>query len=697
MIAKKNQSKHFKYLTPYLIPVLTGLIILFLGFVDSTASLTRIDPEYVCLLNGLNVSTLQFGNIGFTDSPGTPFLVVSGILIRIVHLFFGKGAIVDDVVLRPDFYIQVSSLVLLLFSLFLFIWGGKKILHSTKSIFATVAIQSSLLLSPICLTLQVRYNMDRLIPLLVFVFAVYTILYLYNSISSKKYAVISGIIMGIGFITKFNFIVLTIIPIFILMSYKDWLRYIGAFTVSAFISFLPIIDKFQNVKRFISRLLFYEGSYGQGKEGVFNLNLFSGLFNKVPALNISFTFLLLISVIIVLIYLFNRKRKKEDFKKIAFLFGFVVASFFVIILVSKNFKNYYLAPVLSLSGIVLFLLWKLIMGNWKPNKTVKVLIGFLFVTALTIPTFIKIKSEITLKKNRLKDKVETAAFIENNIKDDDYIFLEPTWMSGVMIEDGLMYGLSYVADKNDFSDVYLKYYPNVLSYEGDYKPIKHFRTKDAKIDRIFTKQNTVFLYSTPRRKTEKLKKELTRQANLVNVKTKFDTVFINQKNKDMFIKVSFNKLYDLNKLPVKTHSFFNNMEENRVDWKQNALVNEKSFSGAFSSKIQHGNKYSSTFQIDLEEENYEQITAVIISSKYFQTNNKNSARLMIEVTNKKNELLKYPVFCTDYFDIINEWGDFYYKIYLPKKYRDAQKINIYFYNSSKHSVFIDDILIDLHS
>ncbi|VAW20170.1 hypothetical protein MNBD_BACTEROID01-312 [hydrothermal vent metagenome] len=41
------------------------------------------------------------------------------------------------------------------------------------------------------LSLQIRYSADRLLPLLVFIFAVVTILYLYKSIGSRKYALYS--------------------------------------------------------------------------------------------------------------------------------------------------------------------------------------------------------------------------------------------------------------------------------------------------------------------------------------------------------------------------------------------------------------------------------------------------------------------------------------------------------------------------
>ena len=53
---------------------------------------SRIDPEYVYLINGLNCGIFKFPRIGHMDHPGTPFQFFTGICIRFIHLFFGKGS-----------------------------------------------------------------------------------------------------------------------------------------------------------------------------------------------------------------------------------------------------------------------------------------------------------------------------------------------------------------------------------------------------------------------------------------------------------------------------------------------------------------------------------------------------------------------------------------------------------------------------
>ncbi|WP_167609841.1 hypothetical protein [Maribellus sediminis] len=674
------------------LPLITVSSIYFISAPDFPASITRIDPEFVCLLNGLNVSLLKIHNIGFTDSPGTPFLVLSGILLRIVHFLFGSDSIIDDVLSRPDYYIESASYVLLVITLILMVWGGNKVHRSTQSTAAMLLIQSTIIISPICFYLQVRFNMDRISPLLVFVFAVYTISYLYNSISSNRFAILSGIILGIGFITKFNFVVLTIIPVLMLPPFKYWLKYAAAFIVSAFISFLPIIDKFQDVKRFLSSLFFNKGSYGTGEEGIASFDLIIKSFKNASQLNLSFVLISCLAFVVLVIYLI--KKKKDNKKRIGFLMGYFIAIALIIVLASKNYKNYYLAPVLGLSGTSLFLVWEYFKRFIEQKKCLKMVILFVLISVLSLPTLFKMNQQIALKKKNNAYRNETVNYIKNHIDATDYLFLEPTWKTGAMVEDALLYGVSYVAGRNDFTPYYLKHYPRVLSFEGTDRPIKHFRTKDAKIYEILNESNTMYLFSGSGRNTKKLMQELEKNAKLVGMSTDFDTTFVNTNNDERLIKATFNPALDQNKQIIQK-TYFNNMEASPEAWKQQGLSSEKSFSGTMSDVIKKGDKYGSTFHLKADTVMENPITALEFSCKYLQESEQNGARLIIEITNKDGNVLRQAVFCSDYSLKSNTWNDFQYKLYLTPKFQQVNELKVYFYNSKKVAVYIDDITVSL--
>jgi len=667
-----------------------GIYFILLTRIDSPASLTRIDPEYLCLLNGLNVSIFRFDNIGYTDLPGTPFLVLTGIFIRIIHLFCGKGSILDDVILRPDYYLQGASYLLILVTILAFIWGGIKIYRATGNWFALIVLQASFLLSPVTLSLQVRYNADRFLPLLVFVFAVYTLLYLVQSINSRKYALCSGIILGIGCITKFNFIALTILPVFLFVSFKDWLIYGVSFMGSSFLSFLPIIGKFQNVKRFITGLAQNQGPYGQGGKQMFNLEAMFHNLKEITALNEGFTILIILTVITLVLFLFRRKTR-EDRKKVWFLFGFLVASAIEIIMVSKHFKNYYLVPVLGFSGLVFYILWDC---SFRRKKISGIGVGGMVLLLFIALSITKMTEHTKITRSKKEARIKTVTRYKEIIQPSDYLLFEPAWISGPSHINGLLFGISYVADKNDFTETYLKQYPNVLTYEGDDRPIKHFRTIDADIGQIFREGNRVYLFSTPGRNTHRVIKELERQAKKVNSRVITNTVFVNDANHDKIIKATFRQIDD--SIAYTTTATLNDMEKEYPNWKQNALTEEWAYSGSKSSKIQKGDKSSPVYRNDSLPQIAENLNSIVVSCMYFQPGTKNNTRLIVELINPDEERFWYPVFCIDYFKEVDNWAGFNYKMYVPKKFRTAEKLNVYFYNASKEAVYIDDFEVEIY-
>ncbi len=700
---ERNQTMTFKiktdtslgnFLMSLVLPLLMVFYLLYLGAANGQFSLTGIDGEYVYILNGLNISTLQFDNIGFTDHPGTPFLVLIGMFLRLAHLLFGHGNIIDDVIARPDFYIKVCSMFMLGLSSLVLIWGGKKILDKTGNITALFFIQGTYFLSEIVLSMQLRLIVDRLLPLVAFIFSVYTVLFLYNKISEKKFAILSGLILGFGFIAKFSFVVLAFIPPLIL-NRRNWIRYGWYFLIAAFLSFLPVIDKFGNAKKFILQLILNKGTYGVGERGILDADMLYSTLAKLYYFGENFVWFFALALVSIIVFLLRTKGKKENRKKALFLVGFLIASILMAIMVSKNFKDYYLIPTLGVSGLVTFLALQFFSFYFKLNKLIQSLLaiavfGFLFIPIIGDLNAFK---EVTAQKRQAR--LETKSFIDKNIGANNYWFLEPGWISGPFEANGLLWGISYVADKNDFTENYMNLNPKILTYEGDNKPIKHFRTKDADIESIFKEGNFVYLFSTPGRKTERLLIELEKQARMVNMNILPDTVFVNQQNKDMLIKTGFKSITGSVNSKTNSISYFNNFEEQNEYWSQNALVKDKSFSGSVSSKIQLGDKTSPIFDIDPTTIISGKLSALIISCKYFQPNFKNNTRVIIEVSGKKSNRFWYPVYCSDYFDKINEWDNFNYKIYLPENLKDANHIRVYFYNNSKNEVYLDDISIEL--
>lgn len=672
------------------LPLLMVFYLLYLGAANGHFSLTGIDGEYVYLLNGLNISTLQFDNIGFTDHPGTPFLVLIGMFLRLAHLLFGQGNIIDDVIARPDFYIKVCSMFMLGLSTLVLIWGGKKILDETRSITALFFIQGTYFLSEIVLSMQLRLIVDRLLPLVAFIFSVYTVLFLYNKISEKKFAILSGLILGFGFIAKFSFVVLAFIPPLIL-NRRNWIRYCWYFLIAAFLSFLPVIDKFGNAKKFILQLILNKGTYGVGERGILDADMLYSTLAKLYNFGENFVWFFALALVSIMVFLLRAKGKKENRKKAAFLVGFLIASILMGIMVSKNFKNYYLIPTLGVSGLVTFLALQFFSFYFRLNKLTRSLLAIAVFGFLFIPIIgdLNVFKEVTEQKRQAR--LETKSFIDENIGTNNYWFLEPGWISGPFEANGLLWGISYVADKNDFTENYMNLNPKILTYEGDNKPIKHFRTKDAEIEKIFREETPVYMFTTQGLRTHLLQQELKNQAEALQLGVAFDTIFTNAANNDRIIKVSFQQLNDI--VSFVSTTMFNDLENEYPYWKQNAISKELAFSGENSTKIKHGQKYSSTFELNTTNTIQGEINSINVQAKIFQEKRDTPFIMILEIVDKNGDKFGHTVFCSDYLNLQNEWEDFEYKIFVPKKYKYSKLIKLFFKNGDKKPVFIDDLRI----
>ncbi len=681
------------FLISLILPIFMVFYLLYLGAADGHKSLTGIDGEYVYLLNGLNISTFQFKNIGFTDHPGTPFLVLTGVFIKLSHLLFGQGNIIDDVITRPDFYLKACSMFMLGLSSLILIWGGKKIIDKTKSITAMIFIQGTYFLSEIVLSMQLRFIVDRLLPLVAFIFSVYTILFLYNEISERKYAIFSGLILGFGFIAKFNFVVIAFIPPLIL-NYKYWIRYVSSFLIAAFLSFLPVIDKFGNAKKFILQLFLNKGTYGGGERGIIDSEMFLSTFGKLYEYGENFLCFFAFALASVFLYLLFKKGKKENRKKALFFAGFLVASILMVIMISKNFKSYYLIPTLGISGIATFLALQFLSYYSKLNKLLQTFIAIVVFGYLFIPIIGDLNNFKEFTKQKQKERLETRRFIDNNIASGNFWFLEPGWISGPFEINGLLWGISYVAGKNDFTENYMKLNPCILTYEGDNRPIKHFRTRDAEIDKIFNENTPVYLFSTPGRRTHLLQQELTNQSESLNLKVSYDTIYTNNENNDRVIKASFHQKHDT--VTCTAITTFNNLEGEYPFWKQNSVTEELAYSSNKSSKINREYRSSPVYRKDSIPQFTDNLNSIVVSCKYFQIGKKNRTRLVIDLININEERFLYTVPCRDYFNKLETWDDFEYKLYVPKRFRGTESLNTYFYNTSKEAVYLDDIKVTLN-
>ena len=530
-------TKNLKKYIILIIPVLYLLWSLQINHSGGPFSLSRSDPEYPYLLNGLNCATLHFNNIGHTDHPGTPFQMVTGLFIRLTHLVIGQGPIVNDVIARPETYLFAASLFLSLLTFFLIWWLGKLVVRYDEKLIGALILQSSFFLSNVLIDMPLRYNPDRILLLFNLIFIGVTIKFLLSgNYPVKKYAIITGILMGIGFATKFNFLPVLIIPFLLIPDLRNKIIYGFTFLIAFFISILPILNKFKEFRKFISGVATHDGLYGAGSQQMINWKSFVHNFWELLSYNPAYTVILILSIFLIIWFLSGKREIKPDKRFIILLSGFVLASLIGFVLVLKHFKVYYFAPVLSLTGMAYYIIWKLSGLKVKSAKA-RSISGSLVLTFFILVSVLPLPAQYRSRVRQKQANDRTRQFYADNVTRKDLLFIEPTWLAGPMVENALAYGISYVAHRNNFYKEYSEVYPNVITWEGEGKTPTLFRTAEADPESILFCGSDLFIYSSPGRNAGQLVTYMDTIAARFGTHISRDTVFSNPENDEKVIRI----------------------------------------------------------------------------------------------------------------------------------------------------------------
>ncbi|MFA6481687.1 MAG: hypothetical protein WCW62_03840 [Bacteroidales bacterium] len=530
-------TNRLRQLILFIIPVLYLVWSLQLNLLGGPYSLSRSDPEYPYLLNGLNCATLNFHNIGHTDHPGTPFQMLTGLFIRATHILVGQGPITQDVISRPELYLSFSSLFLSMLTFLLIFWLGRLAMKTHGKMMGVVILQSSFLLSAVLIDMPIRYNPDRILILYSLVLAGITIKYLFTeNYTARLYAILSGILMGVGFATKFNFLPVLIIPLLLIPDIRNRLIYTASIAGAFIISVLPILDKFKEFRRFISGVVSHDGLYGAGSQQVINWKSFIHNFGELLTNNPAFTMILILSIGLIAAHYLRKMNTGADNRQILLLIGFIAASVIGFILVSKHFKVYYFAPVLSLCGLALFIIWNLARPLIKSDKIhnySSAIILTLLILLSVMPLPAQYRSRVVQKNANLK----TSEFYAGHITKKDFLFIEPTWLAGPVVENALVYGMSYVAGRQIYYPECSRLYPNILTYEGADQNPGLFRTALADPESILFSGRDIFLFSSPGRNAGQMLTYMQILARKYGTQFRADTLFSNPSNEDRVIRI----------------------------------------------------------------------------------------------------------------------------------------------------------------
>lgn len=311
-------------------------------------------------------------------------------------------------------------------------------------------------------------------------------------------------------------------------------------------------------------------------------------------------------------------------------------------MIAKHYKNYYVAPLVSFTGFIYYLIWRILKSNYS-YKYLNYLSAIILIFLIIVPFRIiipKYKRKVIAKQN----KYMFAEYCVNNISKNDYVLIEPTWMSGPIVENGLVFGLTYAIKNHLYYNSVEKYYPNILSWEGENNPFKFFWMLKANSQTILKSGRNIFILSTPGRNAQLLCDKIKKESDIFGIDFKKDTVFSNAIRSEYLIKyINTSNWKTVNKGYCGFEKFYNGLaytNDERISLKGPFLISHHfACNGNQSLMLNNKHRASPSFTItEVSKGDYLEFT--IKHTIHNGLNNENEQFILSIESNNSDSLVK---------------------------------------------------------
>jgi|GEM_PF-990159 len=349
-----------------IIPIWIGLMAVVLNNSKGPYWLgTNLDPEYVYLLNALNMA--EFQQVKHIDHPGTPVQVLGAVTLRIVHgLTPSAGSnLHEDVLKHPEFYLRAIDIVMVFLNMLMSWFLGLVCSRFTRSKWISMWMQITPFLSDIVLINGITRVSPE--PLLLFssMALLALIIIMLNSIdagNSTVLPVMFAAVTGFGIAVKITFLPMAVIPLVLFPGLRKKINYLIMVAVSFVLFTLPIIGQYGEFFKWIRRLTTHTGRYGTGETGIISLSSYFENMVKLLTGQPLFAGVMVMSLIVLaLVFWWSKAReilwKNPHYK---FLAAVVLAQAVSLLMVSKHAGSHYLMPALCLNAFAYYCIYELI-------------------------------------------------------------------------------------------------------------------------------------------------------------------------------------------------------------------------------------------------------------------------------------------------------------------------------------------------
>jgi len=439
------------------------------------------DPEYLYLISSLTLAESK--QTGSPGHPGSTLQILGAATLKISHAldFSEKDSLEFAVLKNPEFYLTIINTVLVtLNTLLLFIIGLTAFILS-KNIWLSLLLQ----LSPFLSNNIIIDGLPRISPepLLFFTGSLFLLILLKMifskslSKSAHRYMITLALISGFGMATKLTFVPLLIIPLVVLPELRNKIWFLFLTGLSFVFWTWPIISQYEVLLNWYYNIITHTGFYGNGVPQILYLpNYFNNIIN-----------LCLLNPLLFLVWFFSagfilrfgcfsagvdKAARKVVWQDTSFrtLAAVATAQMFAVLIVAKHPAGWYLAPVFSLSGFMLFLTFLYLQKiNYFNNFNLKK--GVFFIVIILLFTcawrIVEIRNLFMQKSQIKQESLAVYQKVESDYKDylKIYCLFDPSYGPSSSPVSALAFG-DFFVNEGRYSEHLRKIYGNSYFYNA---------------------------------------------------------------------------------------------------------------------------------------------------------------------------------------------------------------------------------------
>ncbi len=675
------------------IPIITFAICSFLALYFNKSYF--IDPDFVYLINGLNVFQGDFNSIIHVDHPGTPLQMLIGGMIAIIGTLRGAENIALDVVSKPQIYIKTIILFIATLNSIVLYFIGLRYHKHNSNLFQSLLIQLSVLFSATVLFSYTKLYTETLLPLGTLLLILCSIEFVWGKMKSLHFTILSGIIIGIFIAVKITFIPLIFLPFILINKWYHKIFFVLTSVALFTLSVLPIISKLTFFKEFLVTIATHDGLYGQGPEA--KIDAFQILHNIWNLLNMEYSFTIVFLALCISIIVLAFKQKMQIFKDKEVKLIFAIISCFIIqlIIVSKHAGIRYMIPSLVLSMFAI----TIILSKLKVKRI------FLYILLSIVLAFGIMENIKKFSKyyNTIKTQSITYDFINSNITKNDAVLVvsSESWFGSPFVAHSLMFGKLYCMNQGaKYASILKQSYPKFYFWTHHNQQYSNWEN-NLLPDQILNTEKSIYLY-VQTDKTElyqNLMEDFTNRLKFISkdsveVKLCFSNKEFGEEiyhitiHSSMRVKPKFSLHCDFEKSDSINYNLI--QTDNDTIFIEDGLrrTDYSKFEGKYSVCITKENPYG----ISVKFSNVKQFDLIRVSVKIHRSTKKDECCIAIKSLNPEDGFSTNGGFIND---CLNGWENLTYTYRITNQLLDGN-IEIFVWNISKNPMCFDNLEIEVY-